>query len=123
MLEHMFISETDGALHDTRDENWSARPLRINYCRTHRYIKSCADFKATIRAGEFAWPGGYQMFLITSDGGALSFASAKENAGQVLDSIGSGSNDGWRVVGCDINYEDTDLYCDHSGESIPAAYC
>lgn len=29
---------------------------------------------------------------------------------------------GWRVAGCAVNWEDTELRCDHSGERIPAAY-
>ena len=97
-------------------------PLRTNYKRTHRNIKSGQDLRATLRAGEFAWPGGYQMFFITSDGAALSFDSVRKNLRSVLDSIRTHCNDGWRVVACDINYEDTELTCDHSGESIPAAY-
>jgi hypothetical protein len=31
-------------------------------------------------------------------------------------------NDGWRVVACDTNWEDGELYCDHSGERIESAY-
>jgi len=30
--------------------------------------------------------------------------------------------DDWRLVGVEINYEDTDLYCCHCGEQIESAY-
>jgi len=97
-------------------------PLRTNYKFQHHNITSGQDLRATLRAGEFAWPGGYQLFFITSDGAALSFDSVRKNLRSVLDSIRTKCNDGWRVVACDINYEDTELTCDHSGEPIPAAY-
>jgi hypothetical protein len=122
MKNHLFISETDGCLYDTRKKDWSTKPLRENYKRAHRHIKTTADLKATIRYGEFAWPGGYQMFFITSDGAVLSFDSVKAELRSVLDSINTKTNDGWRVVVCDINYEDTALYCDHSGEKIESSY-
>ena len=48
--KHMFISDTAGALHDTRDVNWSSNPLRANYRHSHRPIKTVADLKATLRA-------------------------------------------------------------------------
>jgi len=31
-------------------------------------------------------------------------------------------NDGWRVVACEANWEDAELYCDYSGERIESAY-
>lgn len=123
MLEHFFVSSCDGALHDTRDTNWSSNPLRANFSRTHATINTVADLKATLRAGAYAWPGGYPMYLITSDGAALSFTAARDEFHQIAWSIQHKVNDGWRVVGCDINYEDNDLFCDHTGEPIEAAYC
>ncbi len=80
------------------------------------------DLKKQLRAGEFAWPGGYPLFFITSDGAALSFEAVRENLRSVLWSIRHGVNDGWRVIGCDVNWEDPSLYCDHTGARIPSAY-
>ena len=95
---------------------------RENYCRTHREISTVADLKATIRAGKYAWPGGYPMFFITSDGEALSFEAVEQEFGQVAYAIRHELNDGWRVVGCDINEEDADLFCAHTGKPIESAY-
>ena len=95
---------------------------RENYCRTHREIDTVADLKATIRAGKYAWPGGYPMFFITSDGAALSFEAVEQEFYQVVYSIRNKIDDGWRVVGCDINYENADLVCDHTGNPIESAY-
>jgi hypothetical protein len=118
----MFCSSTDGALYDKRLNNWSAQPLRANYKRTLPRIKTVADLKATLRAGACAWPGGYPLYFICDDGAALSFDSVKDNLAEVICAIRHGLRDGWRVVACQINYEDNDLTCEHSGESIPAAY-
>ncbi len=122
MEKHFFISETDGALHDTRDANWASNPLRKNYRRSHREIKTVSDLKATLRAGDTAWPGGYPMFFITNDGAALSFESVRKEFRNVIDSIKNQRSDGWRVCAVEINYEDANLYCDHSGKRIESAY-
>jgi hypothetical protein len=119
--DHLFMG-VDGNLYDTRRKNWSAKPLRENFHRGHRRIRNTTDLKATLRHGEYAWPGGYQMFFITSDGAALSFKAVEENLRDVLDAINRKDNNGWRVVACDINYEDEDLYCAHTSEKIPSCY-
>lgn len=77
---------------------------------------------ATLRNGKYAWPGGYPLYFITSDGAALSFESVRENYSQIIDSIAHKSHDGWRVVACAVNWEDDSLHCDHSGERIESAY-
>lgn len=71
---------------------------------------------------EFAWPGGYQRYFITSDGAALSFKSATKNADLIREAIRDNDNCGWRVEACDINWENADLYCDDTSERIPSAY-
>ena len=119
--KHLFVGDS-GALFDVRAVGWSARALRSDYRRTFSAINTVAQFKATLRAGAYAWPGGYPLYFATSDGAALSFASARAECRNVIDSIAHGHNDGWRVIGCQINYEDIGLLCDHSGEPIESAY-
>ncbi len=121
MLEHLFVAD-DGALYDTRQPNWSKSQLRSNYRRSHREIKSVADYKATIRNGRFAWPGGYPLYLLCDDGAALCFACARKEAQQIIPAIANKERNGWRVVACDVNYEDTDLHCEHCSERIESAY-
>ena len=122
MLDHFFVSDCDGALHDTRVKDWSSKPLRANYKRSHAEIRSVADFKATIRAGGFAWPGGYPLYLICSDGGSLCFACAWNEARQIIPAIRGHDDCGWRVVACDVNYEDNDLFCDNCSQQIESAH-
>ena len=85
-------------------------------------INNTKDLKTAIRAGKYAWPGGYPVFFITSDGAALSFDAVKEEFKLILDSVKHNNNDGWRVIGSDINWEDNTLYCDHTGNKIESAY-
>lgn len=96
--------------------------MRQNYSRGHTRIKTVADLKATIRHGEFAFPGGYPLYFVTSDGASLSFETARAEFQQIADSIRHGINDGWRIVACVVNYEDSELVCAHSGKPIDSAY-
>jgi len=75
-----------------------------------------------MRYGPYAWPAGYPLYFVTNDGAALSFNTAKKERRNILESIANNSSDGWRIVALDINYEDTELFCDHSGERIESAY-
>jgi len=81
------------------------------------------QIKQTLRAGKYAWPGGYPLFFITADGAALSFDAVKENWYQVCYSTRHNINDGWMIEGCDVNWEDNSLFCDHTGDPIECAYC
>jgi len=79
-------------------------------------------FRELIDRGPYAWPGGYPLYFITVDGAALSFEAAEENMGDIEYSIRECIDDGWRVSGVDINWEDDSLYCDHTGKRIESAY-
>lgn len=80
------------------------------------------ELKQALRDGPYAWPGGYPKYFVASDGEALSFAAVRAEFKQVLNSTRYKLNDGWRVVGVDINWEDPELYCAHTGERIESAY-
>lgn len=119
---HLF--EAEGHLFDTRRDDWSkSAPLRPHYRETFETIATVSQFKATLRAGGYAWPGGYPLYFVCSDGGALSFDAARQEFKQIIEAIGQGGrrND-WAVVGCTINWEDTHLHCEHTGKPIPSAH-
>jgi hypothetical protein len=78
--------------------------------------------KYYIRNGKYAWPGGYPMYFMTNDGEALSFEAVKENYRQVLHATKYKENNGWRVIGVDVNWENEGLYCSHTGDKIESAY-
>lgn len=85
-------------------------------------INTVSDFRKAYRAGPYAWPGGYPVFFITSDGATLSFKAAKLERRNILEAIAHKQNDGWRVVARDINWEDPALFCEHTNERIESAY-
>jgi len=98
------------------------QPVRSNYRFSRKNISSIADLKATLRAGPYTLPGGYSLYFITADGGCLSFESVRENLREVYGAIREDNDPQWRVIACEINYENTGLVCDHSGKPIESAY-
>jgi hypothetical protein len=82
---------------------------------------SVDQFNADL-ANPYAWPGGYPRFFLMNDGECLSFAAARDNAELIRESIANNSRDGWQVVACDVNWEDADMVCAHTGEPIECAY-
>ena len=112
------VSDTDGGLYDTRAQDWHGKPpLRALYRRGFPTIDSVAKLKATLRYGPFTHVGAYPIYFITSGGECLSFESVEENLTSVLWSIKNEVDDGWRVVGCEVNYE-AEICCSHSGKPI-----
>jgi hypothetical protein len=86
-------------------------------------ISSISDFRAAVRNGPYAWPGGYPVYFVCDDGAALCCACVNTERRNILESLAhKQKGDGWHVVGADINYEDSTLYCDQCSERIESAY-
>ena len=86
-------------------------------------IETISDFRRAMRHGPYAWPGGYPTYFVTADGAALSYDAARFERRNILAAIASNdARSGWRVMGMDINWEDTELTCDCTGAPIPSAY-
>ena len=86
-------------------------------------INSVSDFRAAKRNGAYAWPEGYPLYFVCDDGGTLCAKCARKEARTILHAIMSDARrDQWRVVGADINYEDSELFCDHCSDQIESAY-
>lgn len=85
-------------------------------------VNSISDFRKACRHGPFAWPGGYPMFWLMSDGEACAFEVAKTERRNMLEAIARKDNSGWRPIALEINYENADLVCAHTGARIPSAY-
>jgi len=86
-------------------------------------IMTTAELKNALRNGKYAWPGGYPLYFVASDGEALSFDAVKENYREVLYAMKHfGDFSGWNIVGYDINWEDDNLTCAHTGDKIESAY-
>lgn len=85
-------------------------------------INNTTELKNALRAGPYAWPGGYPVYFVADDGEALSFNAVRENYKLVLRAVREQATNGWSVIGVDINYEEQDLTCAHTGERIESAY-
>lgn len=100
------------------------RPVltRENFAMTHGRINSGRDYRATLRAGPYAWPGSYPLILVCDDGAALCFDCGRSEASQILRAIRGNERNGWRVIGCQVHWEGPAEECAHCGRSIPSAY-
>ncbi len=85
-----------------------------------RAVSTTAAVKAFIRA-PFTSIGGYPMYGIADDGGALCAKCCRAEWRNIVDSMRTETDDGWRVIALEVNYE-SDIDCDHCGDMIPAAY-
>lgn len=86
-------------------------------------ILTISDFRKAIRNGAYAWPGGYPCYFLMEGGDTLSFEAAKRERRQILESFRPiNSSDGWRPIAFDVNWEDDEMYCSHTGEKIDCAY-
>jgi hypothetical protein len=120
-LPHQFMVCDDGTLNRVVkvDGGLSLVEVRENYKRHHREIKTVADLKACLRAGKYAWPGGYACYFITSDGAVLSFEAVRREFAVVAYAVKAHHNSGWRVVGLGCTAEDDEApVCDHTGKEI-----
>lgn len=82
-----------------------------------------AEIKTALRAGKYAWPGGYPLYFITGDGAALSFEAVRTEWRQIVWAhLHNQTYDQWYLAGVTINWEDPELYCDYTGERIESAY-
>lgn len=118
--DYFFICDF-GDLYDTRKPNWHKfPPLRYKYKFTHKTITNMRELKATLRAGQFIWPGGYTMYFVTADHHAVSFEGVLQAFADIRRAIIH--QDPERIVGTAINFEEQHLYCDVTGQQIPPSY-
>lgn len=74
----------------------------------------------------FAWPGGYPLFYIFTDGGVICPKCVNDNIAEIDAAIRGehrhNSHGGWAIDAADVNYEDDDMHCDHCHKPIESAY-
>lgn len=85
------------------------------------HIKTISDLRRAARI-KYAWPGGYPTYFVCHDGESLCHGCMSTERRGIIDSVAHKRNDGWRVVGLDINWEDSELHCAHCGTLIESAY-
>lgn len=122
--EHFFISSSDGALCDTRRPNWASHPIRETYQRTFTEIKNSQQLRATLRAGCWAFPGSYEMFLIMSGGESLCFNCARKEYRQLSQAFAPHvRHSDWKVVATGITCDqDEPEVCAQCNKFMSAYY-
>ena len=86
-------------------------------------IKTTIDLAKAYRIGPWAWPGGYPLYPIFSDGEMGCWKCFKENHRNIADAVRDPSDaTGFRVVALDIHWEGEDSCCGHCSARLPSAY-
>lgn len=70
----------------------------------------------------FAWPGGYPVYVYTSDGEMLCAACVRENYRAISEATRQRLNDGWRVEGTDVYWEGPPEHCANCNKALPSAH-
>lgn len=86
-------------------------------------IQTSADLARALRAGPYAWPGGYPLLFVMTDGECLCPKCARDN--RALLRVALRDNDrrsGWHPAGLAIHWEGLPEICAHCGTEIPSAY-
>ena len=83
---------------------------------------SLQTIKTQLRDGPYTWPGGYPKYFITEDGASLAFSTVRAEWRQIVAAHLAGQSNGWLIAECDINWEDCDLWDDHTGNRLESAY-
>jgi hypothetical protein len=91
----------------------------MDYSRLRSIQLQSRKLRDQLVASPYAWPGGYPMFAITTDGGCLCHKCCASEHKSIGFTYGS---DGWAIAALDVNYEDPSLYCDHCNNRIDSVY-
>ncbi len=80
------------------------------------------QFRAAVRQGPYAWPGGYPLYAIADDGGLLCWDCLKTQRRLILESLRDRTRDGWAVMAVEVLWEGPDECCSHCNAALPTAY-
>ena len=69
----------------------------------------------------WAWPGGYPIVYLVSDGEFLCPNCANGKNGSAASEAKDAPHD-WRIIAAHIHYEGEPEYCAHCNAEIPSAY-
>jgi hypothetical protein len=84
------------------------------------------DFIRALKSGPYAWPGGYPLCAVFSDGALCCYKCAKENALHIARAIRDDERDGWKAIAVGVKWENDPEsgpdYCEQCGDEIEVAY-
>lgn len=106
--------------HSTEYRALIAAQLRGQAMANEKTLAALKDAK-TVARNRYAWPGGYAMFLVMTDGGCLCSDCVKAEWKNIAHSTIGGYRDGWQAAAADcmanVDSEDP-VICDHCGKDI-----
>lgn len=70
----------------------------------------------------YAWPGGYPLVLVLSDGETLCATCARAEYRQISNATRHNLRDGWRAAGVEVHWEGEPEICAHCGRETESAY-
>jgi hypothetical protein len=68
----------------------------------------------------YAWPGGYPLYYLFADCEVCCPDCANGENGS--DASEDADDRQWKLIACDVNYEDENLFCAHCNKRIKSAY-
>jgi hypothetical protein len=122
MKKELFIDFVFSRRYSWSDKNYRERQSYPTTAKWADVLKDWTSEGDKLRPIRRQWRtytdlGGYPLFYVTRDNGVLCPACANRNLKLTL-----GDDPQWRIVDCDVNYEDPELYCDNCSERIESAY-
>ncbi len=69
-----------------------------------------------------AWPGGYPVYTIMTDGALLCPQCARENYRQIVHATKTRARSDWQAAGADVYWEGEPEPCGHCGKLLESAY-
>ncbi len=97
-------------------------PVRTKFEYHFSRISKAKEVAACLRAGKCTWPGLYPLFFICDDGGSLCFDCVRKEFRRIASSMIGNCKDGWFIIACEVNWEDTECFCSHCNRQIESAY-
>ena len=80
------------------------------------------EFLDSVRTGKYTSVGCYPKYWLMRDGETLSYEAVRENIFAIARAMRDHNDAQWECVGCDVNWEDPDMYCAHTNARIESAY-
>ena len=85
-------------------------------------ITNKVELAKAYKQGPYAFPGGYPVAGVFSDGEYCCWDCFKSEYGLIAEAVKDQDRSGWNMVAVDINYEDNADYCGHCSKHIESAY-
>lgn len=100
--------------------NWS-NVKSASAARPNHFYRSDNGLDALriIARDGYAWPGGYELFAVTTDGAVLCRDCVRKEYPAIYQATVAQDRSGWAVAGCSADCEcNGPVYCDHCGRDI-----